>query len=511
MGQALYRKHRPKKLSEVVGQEHVTRTLEQALKQGRISHAYLFTGPRGVGKTSVARILAHEVNGFDYADDRQHLDIIEIDAASNRRIDEIRELRDKVYMAPTSGKYKVYIIDEVHMLTKEAFNALLKTLEEPPAHVVFVLATTEAHKLPETIISRTQRFSFKPGETRKIIEHLRSIAKQEKIDVTDDALKLIAEHSEGSFRDSVSLLDQAGNRTSQVELNDTQALLGIPPVKSVEKLAGLLINPVSNSISEILNTLENLYDQGYQAPVIAKQLSQHLRKQLVDRNLTIEPSRALELLASLIEVPASRDPARYLEIVLLEVLPQIDGSRQPTAQKMSSASKEKNDSATVPASDEVSKASAPTPATKHPAKADQAVKPKAENIDKKAKHSGKAIDETAWSRILAELKKKNNAIYGLARMAEPTFSKDGKITLAFAFAFHYKRLNDTRNYRLLVETIQEVTGHPATVTPVHDANLQPPAASARAEAPDIAPAAEPQNAELNTISNIFGGGELIES
>src|SRR5688572_10703249 len=161
MGQALYRKYRSKSLGEIVGQEHITDTLAQALKSGRISHACLFSGPRGVGKTSIARILAHEINGLPYTDDAAHLDIIEIDAASNRRIDEIRELRDKVYIAPTSGKYKVYIIDEVHMLTREAFNALLKTLEEPPAHAVFILATTEAHKLPETIVSRTQHYTFK--------------------------------------------------------------------------------------------------------------------------------------------------------------------------------------------------------------------------------------------------------------------------------------------------------------------------------------------------------------
>src|SRR4249920_1372704 len=145
MGQALYRTYRSKKLSEIVGQEHITTALDHALKNDTISHAYLFTGPRGVGKTSVARILAHEINGLPYDESRQHLDIIEIDAASNRRIDEIRDLRDKVHIAPSSAKYKVYIIDEVHMLTKEAFNALLKTLEEPPTHAVFILATTETH------------------------------------------------------------------------------------------------------------------------------------------------------------------------------------------------------------------------------------------------------------------------------------------------------------------------------------------------------------------------------
>ena len=144
MGKALYRTYRSQKLSEIVGQEHITQTLSNALKSGAISHAYLFTGPRGVGKTSIARILAHELNKLPYSD-TLHLDIIEIDAASNRRIDEIRDLRDKVHIAPTSAPYKVYIIDEVHMLTREAFNALLKTLEEPPAHAVFILATTEAH------------------------------------------------------------------------------------------------------------------------------------------------------------------------------------------------------------------------------------------------------------------------------------------------------------------------------------------------------------------------------
>lgn len=165
---SLYRRYRPRTLNEVVGQEQVTLTLQKSLEQGKISHAYLFVGPRGCGKTSVARILAHQINDFDYELEDDYVDIIEIDGASNRGIDNIRDLREKVMIAPTMGKYKVYIIDEVHMLTKEAFNALLKTLEEPPEHAVFIMATTDAYKVPVTITSRSQTYTFKLASVETI-------------------------------------------------------------------------------------------------------------------------------------------------------------------------------------------------------------------------------------------------------------------------------------------------------------------------------------------------------
>ena len=317
MGQALYRKYRSKSLSEIVGQEHITDTLSKALASGRISHAYLFSGPRGTGKTSIARILAHEINGLPYTDDAAHLDIIEIDAASNRRIDEIRDLRDKVYIAPTSGKYKVYIIDEVHMLTREAFNALLKTLEEPPAHVVFILATTEAHKLPETIISRTQHYTFKPVEQQKVIDHLRHIAKGEKVDIDDAALGLLAAHGEGSFRDSISLLDQARSIVdSKIGIDDIRLLLGIAPEEAIDGLiAGV---GQAGQASALLKQVGELYGQGLQAASIASQLSTKLRTSLVKGKPLLPVPQALALMKNLIEVPASHNPERLLEIVLLE-------------------------------------------------------------------------------------------------------------------------------------------------------------------------------------------------
>src|SRR6266404_4800735 len=274
MNQALYRKYRSKSLGDVVGQDHITRTLKNALKSGKISHAYLFTGPRGVGKMSVARILAHEVNSLPYTDESIHLDIIEIDAASNRRIDEIRDLRERVAIAPTSAKYKVYIIDEVHMLTREAFNALLKTLEEPPAHCIFILATTEAHKLPETIVSRTQRFEFRPITPAVVAQHLGAMAKQEKLDIDQPALQLLAEFGNGSFRDSISYLDQLSAYDKLITEEDVRNLLGLPPAQEISSLLGFI---ETGDTAGALKTLGQIETQGVSADAVAIALSERLR------------------------------------------------------------------------------------------------------------------------------------------------------------------------------------------------------------------------------------------
>jgi len=501
MGQALYRKHRPKSLSEVVGQEHITRTLEQALKQGRISHAYLFTGPRGVGKTSVARILAHAINDLPYSDDSADLDIIEIDAASNRRIDEIRELRDKVYVAPTSAKYKVYIIDEVHMLTREAFNALLKTLEEPPAHAVFILATTDAHKLPDTIVSRTQRFSFKPVEAVQVAAQLKAIAQTEKIKISDEAVQMLAEYGEGSFRDSISLLDQAGNNADKVELSDVQRLLGVPPAEAID---GLLEQTIGGSEpAGLMRSLTALYDQGYQASAIAKRLGQLIRNRLMEG--TVEPDLAFRLMDFLIEVPVSHDPERFLEIALLKIRPRT-GS-------ISSVQPAKQAKPPEPQPPEPAEPKHQAPAARdlpEPSVAAEPVAPKAVKTDVKApaktSAAQKPFDAAIWPDVLQALKQQNNTLYSIVRMAQPEFSDDGTLKLTFAFAFHQKRINEDSNRQKIAAIIKQLTGRPVTIECLHDKHAAPPAKAAAAPAFE-----EPDDPNLTAISNIFGDAELLES
>ena len=288
---SLYRKYRPQNFESLVGQDHVRTTLENALKSGRVNHAYLFTGPRGTGKTSAARILAKAVNCLNLKEaqpcgeceicidiqDGRLIDLIEIDAASNRGIDEMRDLREKINFSPTRAKSKIYIIDEVHMLTKEAFNALLKTLEEPPSHVYFILATTEVHKIPETILSRCQRFDFKRIGDRVIVDRLKFIAGQEKVEADLQALEAIAHIAQGGLRDAIGLMEQliTGNKLTY---NHVCTILGLSGFASIEKLYGFLMQ---KDVKAALAEIHNLYVEGYDLTQFNKTFLEFLRKKML--------------------------------------------------------------------------------------------------------------------------------------------------------------------------------------------------------------------------------------
>lgn len=293
---ALYRKYRPKTFDDVVGQEHITQTLKHQVESNSVSHAYLFTGSRGTGKTSTAKIFAKAVNCKNVIngspcfecevcsalDDANNVDVLEIDAASNNRVDEIRDIREKVKFLPVNGKYKVYIIDEVHMLTDQAFNALLKTLEEPPEHIIFILATTEVHKLPATILSRCMRFDFRLIPVATLVELIRNIFDKENIKYEEDALKLIAMAGEGSCRDTISIADSVvafsgGNVTTLA----TQKVLGTNETKEYVSLFDA-IN--LGNVGEALEVLQKSYNNGKNMIIFAKNCTLHARDLLVMKN-----------------------------------------------------------------------------------------------------------------------------------------------------------------------------------------------------------------------------------
>lgn len=290
---ALYRKYRPSTFDEVVGQEHITRALKNQIISDSVGHAYLFTGSRGIGKTSIARIFAKAVNCQNNKDgspcgkcenclkfsEQGDINIIEIDAASNNRVDDIRELREKVKFLPVGGKYKVYIIDEVHMLTDSAFNALLKTLEEPPKHVIFILATTEAHKLPATILSRCTRFDFRLVGLEELIKHLKNVFDSENIAYDDEAIRAIAIAGEGSVRDTLSIADCViAFASGKITLDNVQRVLGTTDESIMVKFFDLL---KEKDVGGLLQFIDEVDKNGKNMSVLVKDLSRHARNLLV--------------------------------------------------------------------------------------------------------------------------------------------------------------------------------------------------------------------------------------
>lgn len=335
--QALYRKWRSQTFEQVVGQEHVALTLRNALRDGRLSHAYLFAGPRGTGKTSTARILAKAINCLaeDAAarpcnacaictaiSEGRQLDLIEIDAASNRGIDEIRDLREKIGFRPNEARYKVYIIDEVHMLTKEAFNALLKTLEEPPPHAVFVLATTEPDRVPETVRSRCQRFDFRRIPTSEIVAHLQDILAREGGQAESEALVAIARRATGSMRDAVSLLDQLLSYGDEIlTLQRVETVLGLVSAQTIGKLVDCI---ALNDAAGGLTLLNRLIADGVELGQLVDQIIAYLRAVLFAR--LVRTPELLDLPPDVVQTIA-RQAANWAPAALLQAVKEFTEAR----------------------------------------------------------------------------------------------------------------------------------------------------------------------------------------
>jgi len=478
---SLYRKYRPQKFSEVIGQDHVVKTLKGALESGQVSHAYIFAGPRGTGKTSVARILAKSVNCLNFKDyepcgqcnickqiaEGSFLDLIEIDAASNRGIDEIRDLKEKIRFAPNQGKYKVYIIDEVHMLTKEAFNALLKTLEEPPAHAIFILATTEVHKIPLTILSRCQIFDFRKIKSDKILEDIKRVAEREKIKIDNESLKKIVVLSEGSIRDALSYLDQvhafAGDRN--IDLNLLGNILGI---SKEENLVAILDLIKKRDIKEIISLINRLVDEGVDLEVFLKDLICFTREVLlvkIDKKALSEElietkaaekiaddfsfKRLIKLIELLNELLHSLKfsflPQLYLELAIIKMLGEdsleINVNSLEEKTDIRNAMEENFVEKRMTGDDE-----------------DSLVEKDKDNPMRiETSKEGASEKFSNWENFLQKIKEENISIYMALQGADFSL-QENKIKVIVHNQFYFDRLQDQKNYQILQNKIKYCFG-----------------------------------------------------
>ena len=493
VAQALYRKWRPQTFDEVVGQEHVTHTLQNALPSGRISHAYLFAGPLGTGKTSMGRLLAKAVNCLSTDDNKpcnqchicqainegRLLDLIEVDAASNRGIDEVRGIREKVAFRPSEARYKVYILDEVHMLTEPAFNALLKTLEEPPPHVIFVLVTTEPQKIPSTILSRCQRFDFRRIPLHDIVNHLKYIADQEGLTVEPMALGLIARSATGSLRDAQSLLDQLMSYGGEeISLAQVQAVLGTVPSQAVGELVGQL---VARNVAKGLDVINRVIGDGVDPRQFSLQVVEYLRELLLiklgeDTSLVRVTPEVLQEMKSQaaqfskrelikvvklfnqagLDLKTSAQSQLPLELAFVEATMGEEDEAVPSASRPGTVARASPGESPPPRPAQSTSGTVsgvpPSDAVHEPARS---IKEKAP-VEPRATPTGPQLTldtiNSQWGRILGEVKLENRSVEALLKSCEPLGVEGQEVVLGFYYPFHKEKVTEPQN-KALVETV----------------------------------------------------------
>lgn len=505
--EVFYRKWRPQTLAEVVGQEQVTRTLLNALTTGRISHAYLFCGPRGTGKTSSGRILAKAVNCLtsegkgepcntcsmcQEITEGRALDIIEIDAASNRGIDEIRDLREKVNYSPNQARYKVYIIDEVHMLTKEASNALLKTLEEPPPYIIFILATTEAHKLLPTILSRCQRFDFRRISQADVVSKLMRICKTEGIQIEPEALRLIAKATTGSLRDAENLLQQLNTfYSSEIELQQVQSILGITGDWRTKELVGHIVNA---DVSAGVATINSANNDGLDLRQFNRELVEHLRvllliktgsvenidltdedkkefKELADRASLTQILKAIKLFGQL-EIGFDNYSTLPLELALVEsTLSQVKKSEE----KKEPISQVKPEQPV-----KMAKPPVPSPPSEQPViKPEPVIEPSPVPPTAKSEETPAAPPEPGsetermrlnWRKLIKEAPDGSGRTpaAALLRTASPKTIENNTVVLSFRYPFHKDNMEKIENLKIAEKIISSFLGRSCNVRCVYE-------------------------------------------
>ncbi len=503
MSQALYRKYRPRTFAEVVGQNHVTRTLRNALKSSRIVHAYLFSGPRGTGKTSTARILAKAVNCLGEEDNRpcnecqmcqaidegRAIDLIEIDAASNTGVDDIRVLRERIHFAPSEARYKFYIIDEVHMLSGSAFNALLKTLEEPPPHAILVLATTEPHKIPPTVLSRCQRFDFRPVPLADMMDRLRKIAAQEGLEVQQAALELIVRQSTGSMRDAESLLDQSSSYgEGEITLEQVQTLLGTVSYNAVKELVDAL---ATRDMAAGLSHIGQAIADGVDGRQLNKELLEYLEGLLLIKTTDRGPSYITEeqqtemveqakkfALGSLLttiklfsqatlDLRAASQPQLPLELAFVEATLSEKAEKESLPRSSSApergASSGRAEGKKIMSGKPNGLSAGPaTPQTNDKLETG-AVRERSASPRMEGKDATLQRLQDGWSRVLAEIKSRNMHVEAILKDCQLAAVEGDMVVLSARYPFHKEKLDDDRAKQLVEQVMSMVVGQPCRI------------------------------------------------